>query len=84
MNKVEFKRCIGPCGEPLPLSAFSRHRRARDGYMSICKVCYVDRVRRRDMDNLTRPMGKMARYTSRSIPVPMPEKTAEPEKPKPQ
>jgi len=52
--------------------------------MGICKKCYAERCRRRDMANPTRPISKMARYTSKSTPVPMPkEKSAPVEKPKP-
>lgn len=86
MSDLEHFKCAGPCGKLKPEYEFARHYRARSGRMAICKTCHSEKCRRRELDVLTKPASKMARYTPRSLPVPMPAAPmtlVEPEKPKP-
>lgn len=35
-----LKKCSGPCGQRLPLSAFNVRRKSKDGRFPLCKVCH--------------------------------------------
>jgi len=58
----QSKRC-STCGHDLPVTAFYRDRRNRDGRYSECKACIRER-RKRD-----RPRARAAerRYTARNL-----------------
>lgn len=80
-NKV----CAGPCGLSKPLSEFPSHYRARDGRMSLCKTCYVEKTRRREVEALTEHYRKMLQRTGKQPAkrIPMPADVKQEEKPKP-
>lgn len=45
-SAAPLRRCVGPCGEALPLTAFSRNRSKPLGRGYLCRTCDSQRVSR--------------------------------------